>query len=53
MRGSCFRRSRFARGNTITAFGSQEWLMRATRGDTVIPSGVKEGEVRVKVFVMN
>jgi len=27
--------------------------MRAMRGDTVIPNGVKEGEVSVKVFVMN
>jgi hypothetical protein len=27
--------------------------MRAIRGDTVMPNGVKEEEVSVKVFVMN
>jgi hypothetical protein len=37
----------------MTAFGSQEWFMRAIRGEIVIPNGVKEGEVSVKVFATN
>lgn len=42
-----------ARGKTTTAFGSQEWLMRATEGATQAPSGLSVGVVTVKVFVVN
>ena len=42
-----------ARGNTITAFGSQEWLQNAAAGDAHIPIGVRDGAVRVNVLVVN
>ena len=51
--GSLFGSSFGQRGNTTTEFGSQEWLMRAIKGETVIPRGIKEGDVRVKVFATN
>ena len=41
------------RGKTMTALGSQEWLISATSGDTDTPTGVNEGEVNAKVFVTN
>ena len=41
------------RGKTTTAFGSQEWLIRAISGETVTPKGVSDGDVRVNVFVVN
>jgi hypothetical protein len=41
------------RGKTTTAFGSHEWLMSATDGDTDAPSGVSEGSVMVNVLVTN
>lgn len=41
------------RGETTTALGSQEWLISATRGDTEMPIGVRDGVVSVKVFVAN
>lgn len=41
------------RGKTTTAFGSQEWLMRATIGDTHTPVGVNVGVVTENVLVMN
>ena len=42
-----------ARGNTITAFGSHEWLANATEGAMQIPIGVRDGSVRVNVLVVN
>lgn len=42
-----------ARGNTTTALGSQEWLIRATDGATQAPSGLSVGVVAVNVFVVN
>lgn len=54
MSGSApFRASPFGRGKTTTAFGSQEWLIRATEGDTHAPRGSNEGVEMVKVFVVN
>lgn len=41
------------RGNTTTTFGAQEWLIRATSGETETPIGVSDGEVRATVLVMN
>ena len=41
------------RGKTMTAFGSHEWLANATVGATQMPIGVREGAVRVNVFVVN
>lgn len=40
-------------GNTTTAFGSQEWLNRATGGETTSPIGVREAVDRVMVLVEN
>jgi hypothetical protein len=40
-------------GKTMTAPGSQEWLKSATSGEIDTSIGVNEGEVKVKVFVMN
>ena len=37
----------------MTAFGSHEWLANATVGATQMPIGVREGAVRVNVFVAN
>ena len=42
-----------ALGNTTTALGSHEWLMRATDGATQAPSGLNVGVVTVNVFVVN
>jgi hypothetical protein len=41
------------RGNTTTAFGSHEWLISATSGETHTPSGANDGEVSVIEFVVN
>lgn len=40
-------------GKTTTAFGQQEWLKSAIVGEMETPIGVREGEERVKVFVVN
>jgi hypothetical protein len=37
----------------MTALGSQEWFTNATVGDTHIPMGASECDVKVKVFVVN
>ena len=37
----------------MTALGSQEWFSRAIVGETHTPIGVSEGDVSVKVFVVN
>lgn len=42
-----------ARGNTTTAFGSHEWLIKATTGETHAPIGVKAGVDTVNVLVVN
>jgi hypothetical protein len=42
-----------ARGKTTTAFGSHEWLIKATTGETHAPIGVKEGVDIVNVLVVN
>lgn len=41
------------RGNTTTAFGSHEWLISATIGETQTPSGARDGEASVMEFVAN
>ena len=41
------------RGNTTTAFGTHEWLISATSGETQTPSGANDDEVRVMEFVAN
>lgn len=51
--GSCVFAFPDERGKTTTAFGSQEWLISAIRGDTDAPSGVSDGSLTVKVFVTN
>jgi len=53
MSGSCVGGVLGERGNTMTAFGSQEWLIRAMSGEIETPSGVKEGVEIVNAFVMN
>lgn len=40
-------------GNTITAFGSHEWLNNDKTGETASPICVRFGVVRVWVFVEN
>lgn len=40
-------------GNTMTAFGSHEWLNNDNTGETASPICVRLGVVRVCVFVEN
>lgn len=40
-------------GKTTTALGLHEWFANAITGATLTPIGAREGEVRVKVFVVN
>jgi hypothetical protein len=35
------------------AFGSQEWLISATTGETEAPIGSNDGDVTVNVFATN
>jgi hypothetical protein len=42
-----------ARGNTITAFGRQEWLIKAGVGEIAMPIGLRVGVVKVNEFVVN
>ena len=42
-----------ARGKTTTAFGSHEWLIKATTGETHAPIGIKAGVDIVNVLVVN
>jgi hypothetical protein len=37
----------------MTAFGSQEWLIKAMAGEIEAPIGVKVGVVTAKVLVTN